>query len=211
MYNIGRARVFVMPWLLNYKIWSLAGPTKPCSLTAQASRRFPPPWQCNFSQSEVTHHHGSVMSARWKLHTARVNQHPPMHQLAVLSTGWAVFFHSAPDGVHHSPFFFFFAADHCTSFFFLFFDHFSLGLDLTHSYLTHLPTLISTAPTLVPYLLSLPDIAALITNYPIDLTTILTTYHSNLITLLITYPINLLIILTTYHIDLATLYTQPLY
>ncbi len=29
---------------------------------------------------------------------ARVNQQPPMHQLAVLSTGWAVFFHSASNG-----------------------------------------------------------------------------------------------------------------
>jgi hypothetical protein len=38
--------------------------------------------------------------------SARVNQQPPMHQLAVLSTGWAEFFHSAPDAVHHSPFFF---------------------------------------------------------------------------------------------------------
>jgi hypothetical protein len=36
---------------------------------------------------------------------ARVNQQPPMHQLAVLSTGWVAFFHSVSDGVHHSPFF----------------------------------------------------------------------------------------------------------
>jgi hypothetical protein len=35
-------------------------------------------------------------------------------QLAVLSIGWAAFFHSAQDGVHHSPFFF--ASDHCTFF-----------------------------------------------------------------------------------------------
>jgi len=129
-----------MPWLLNYKIWSLAGPTKPCSLTAQASRRFPPPWQCNFSQSEVTHHHGSVMSARWKLRTARVNQHPPMHQLAVLSTGWAAFFHSAPDRVHHNPFFFF-AADHCTSILFYFLTIFHL--DLT----SHIATLLTFLPS----------------------------------------------------------------
>jgi len=40
----------------------------------------------------------------------RVNQQPPMHQLAVLFTEWAAFFHSAPDGVHHSPFLF--AAHH---------------------------------------------------------------------------------------------------
>ncbi len=28
---------------------------------------------------------------------ARVNQHPPMHQLAILSIGWAAFFHPTPD------------------------------------------------------------------------------------------------------------------
>jgi hypothetical protein len=33
---------------------------------------------------------------------ARVNQQPPMHQLAILSTGWAAFFLWAPDGVHHN-------------------------------------------------------------------------------------------------------------
>jgi hypothetical protein len=37
--------------------------------------------------------------------STRVNQQPPMHQLAVLSTGWAKSFHSVPDGVHHNPFF----------------------------------------------------------------------------------------------------------
>jgi hypothetical protein len=36
---------------------------------------------------------------------ARVNQQPPMHQLVVLSIGWVAFFHSAPNGVHHNPFF----------------------------------------------------------------------------------------------------------
>jgi len=35
-----------------------------------------------------------------------------MHQLAVLSTGWAAFFHSTSNEVHHSPFLF--VADHCT-------------------------------------------------------------------------------------------------
>jgi hypothetical protein len=40
-----------------------------------------------------------------------------MHQLAVLSTGWAAFFHLAQDGVYHSPFFF--ATDH-RIFFYLF-------------------------------------------------------------------------------------------
>ncbi len=58
-------------------------------------------------------------------------------------------------------------------------------LDLT-SHFTHLPTFINIAPTLVPYLLSLINIATLITSYHIDLTTILTTYPTNLITLLIT-------------------------
>jgi hypothetical protein len=38
----------------------------------------------------------------WEL-SARMNQQPPMHQLAVLFTGWVVFFHLAPNGVHHSP------------------------------------------------------------------------------------------------------------
>jgi hypothetical protein len=40
------------------------------------------------------------------LDTARVNQQPSMHQLAILSTGWAASFHSMSDGVHHSPFIF---------------------------------------------------------------------------------------------------------
>jgi hypothetical protein len=109
-----------------------------------------------------------------------VNQQPPMHQLVILdSIGWATFFHSTLDGVHHSSFLF--SIDHCTlgggGY------HFSPGFDLTHSYPTHFPTLISIAPTLVPYLLSPSDIATLITSYPIDLTTILTTYPTNLATL----------------------------
>jgi len=45
----------------------------------------------------------------------RVNQQPPMHRLAILSTWWAMFFHSMLDGVHHSPFLF--IADHCIYFF----------------------------------------------------------------------------------------------
>ncbi len=48
----------------------------------------------------------------------RMNQQPPMHQLAVLSTGWGAFFHLVLDGVHHSPFLF--AVDHYTFFFFFF-------------------------------------------------------------------------------------------
>ncbi len=39
--------------------------------------------------------------------SARVNQQPPMDQLAVLSTGCLAFFHSAPDGVHNSSFLFY--------------------------------------------------------------------------------------------------------
>jgi hypothetical protein len=115
---------------------------------------------------------------------AKVNQQPPMHQLAILSTGCLVFFHSAPDGVSDSPFLF--VANHCT-FFFRFLVVFP-GPNLTHSYHAHFSTFISTAPTLVPYLLSPTDIATLIISYPIDLATVLTTYPTNLATLLITYP-----------------------
>jgi len=46
---------------------------------------------------------------------ARVNQQPPMHQLVVVSTGWAAIFHLVSDGVHHITFHFF--ADHCPFFF----------------------------------------------------------------------------------------------
>ncbi len=123
-----------------------------------------------------------------------MNQQPPMHQLAVLSTGWVAFFHSAPDGVHLSPFLF--AADHCTFSFFGSWPFFP-GPDLTHSYLAHFFTLIGIATTLVPYLLSPTDTATLITSYPIDLATVLTTCPTNLATLLITYPTNLTTILTT--------------
>jgi hypothetical protein len=121
-----------------------------------------------------------------------VNQQPPMHQLAVLFTGWVAFFHLAPNGVHLNPFLF--VANHCTFFFgsWPFFP----GPDLTHSYLAHFFTLIGIATTLVPYLLSPIDTTTLITNYPIDLATVLTTYPTNLATLLITYPTNLTTILT---------------
>ncbi len=83
-------------------------------------------------------------------------------------------------------------------------------LDLTY-HPDHFPTFISSAPTLVPYLLSPTDIATLITSYHIDLAIILTIYPTNLATLLITYPTNLTIILTTHPTDLATLHTQPPY
>jgi hypothetical protein len=143
---------------------------------------------------------------------ARVNQQPPMHQLAILSTRWAAFFHSVPDGVHQSPFFFWLL----TTVLFFFFKFFALrpffpGPDLTPSYHAHFPTLGSIVPTLVHYLLSPTDIAILITSYPIDLATVLTSYPTNLTTLLITYPTNLITILTTYPTNLATLHTQPLY
>jgi hypothetical protein len=62
---------------------------------------------------------------------ARVNQQPPMHQLVVLSTRSLAFFHSAPDGVHHSPFLF--VANHCIFIYFLFLVVFP-GPNLTHSY-----------------------------------------------------------------------------
>jgi hypothetical protein len=59
-----------------------------------------------------------------------------------------VFSFSAPYGVHHSPFLF--VVDHCT--FFSFFWFLAVyPLDLT-CYLAHFPTVLSTAPTLVPYL-----------------------------------------------------------
>jgi hypothetical protein len=88
---------------------------------------------------------------------------------------------------------------------------FSLGLNLTHNYPAHFPTLISTTPTLVLYLLCPTHIATLITSYPIDLATVRTTHTTNLATLLITYPTNLTIVLITYPTDLATLHTQPPY
>jgi hypothetical protein len=40
-----------------------------------------------------------------ELDGTRVNKQSSMYQLAVLSTGWAVFFHLMSDGVHHSQFF----------------------------------------------------------------------------------------------------------
>ncbi len=130
-----------------------------------------------------------------------------MHQLAVLSTGWVVFFYSVPDGVHHNPFFF--AADHCTFFLFFFGSWpFFPRPDLTHSYLAHFPTLITCiAPTLLPYLLSPTNTTTLITNNLIDLAIVLITYPTNLATLLITYPTNLTTVLTTYPTYTTTLLT----
>jgi len=105
----------------------------------------------------------------------RVNQQPPMHQLAILSIGWAPFFHLALDTVHHNPFFF--IADHC---FFSFLGswpffpwtwphtYLPYSLSYPHKSYTNLGTLF-----IIPYWLS----------YPIDLATILTTYPTNLATL----------------------------
>jgi hypothetical protein len=87
-----------------------------------------------------------------------VHQQPPMHQLAILSTGCAAFFHSAPDGVHHSLFFFLFFVC-CWSLYLVFFsvlDCFFLRPDLTHSYPTHLRLLISTALTNLGALVIIP-------------------------------------------------------
>jgi hypothetical protein len=72
-----------------------------------------------------------------------------MHQLAVMSSGRAAYFHSMLDGVHHSTFLF--AADYYTFFWGFVLGYFFLEPDFTHSYPIHLPTLISFVPTLVPY------------------------------------------------------------
>jgi len=145
-----------------------------------------PPW------SAMAHLTGFLLllkpPIRQYTNLGRVNQQPPMHQLAVLSTGWAAFFHSAPDGVHHNPFFFWLLI--IVFFYFIWFvTVFSPGPDLTHSYLVHFPTLVSITPTLVPYLLS----------------------PTNIATLLITYLTNLTIVLNTYPTNLTTLHTQPPY
>ncbi len=93
--------------------------------------------------------------------------------------GWVAFFHLLSGGVHCSRFLFFWL----TSVLFLFFSvlgPFSPGPDLAHSNPTRLPTLISNTLTLLPYLLSLTDIATLITS-PTDLVTILTIHPINYI------------------------------
>jgi hypothetical protein len=86
----------------------------------------------------------------WQIGTilAKVNQQLLMHQLAVMSIGWAMFLHLLLDGVHHNPFFLLLTI---VLTFFLVFSYFFLGPDFTHSYPIHLPTLIKTVPTLVPY------------------------------------------------------------
>jgi hypothetical protein len=74
-----------------------------------------------------------------------------MPKLAVLSTGWAAFFHSTSNEVHHSLFLLLFLVDHCTFFLGFVLDYFFPGPDFTHRYPTHLPTIIRILPTLVPY------------------------------------------------------------
>ncbi len=98
---------------------------------------------------------------------SRVNQQPPMHQLAVLFTGCLAFFHLAPDGVHRSPFLF--AADHCTFFYFFFFvlgrfswtwphTYLPCSLSYHHKYCTNLGTLF-----IIPYWHSYPNNYILLT------------------------------------------------
>jgi hypothetical protein len=86
---------------------------------------------------------------QWQNRKAIMNQHPLMHQLVVLSIGWAMFFHLAADGVHHNPFLF--VADHCIYFFVL--GHFSLrpylppySLSYLQKYYTNLGSLF-----IIPY------------------------------------------------------------
>jgi len=82
-----------------------------------------------------------------------------MHQLAVLSTGWVAFFHSAPDGVHLNPFLF--VADHCT-FFFWVIGRFSL--DLT-SHITTLLTCLHSYDILGARMLWKPKEARILKNF----------------------------------------------
>jgi hypothetical protein len=85
-----------------------------------------------------------------------------------------------PDGVHHGPFFFLLTIVFFILFYFGSWPFFP-KTNLTHSYPAHFPTIISIAPTLLPYLLS-----------PTNTTTLITSYHIDLATLLIAYPTNYL-------------------
>ncbi len=69
---------------------------------------------------------------------------------------------------------------------------------ICNTYLAPFPTLISIAPTFVPYLLSPTHTTTLISSYPTDLPILLTTYLTNLPTLLITYPTNLTVRFTVH-------------
>jgi hypothetical protein len=150
-----------------------------------------------------------------------MNQHPLIHQLVILSIGWAMYLHLVIDLVlighgelvatnaptwSFSLFFiwcqmgfiiihFFLLLIIVLNYYFWVFGHFSLWLDFTYSYLIHLRTTPSTTPTLVPYIFSPIDITILIINYPIELATILTTYPTNLATLKITYLTDLISLL----------------
>jgi hypothetical protein len=90
---------------------------------------------------------------------ARVNQHSPMHWLAILFTGWDPFFHLMSNGVHHSPFLF--DVDHCILFFWFVLDYFFLDLtshiptfltSYSHKYSTNLGTL-----QIIPYWHNYPN------------------------------------------------------
>jgi len=121
----------------------------------------------------------TTVPVRTVVRTARVNQQPPMHQLAVMSIGWATFFHSVPDGVHHTPLPF--TADHYIYIYIYIYKFFKKKIDLFF---------------IVLFLNLTSHIATLITSYPIDLAIILTTYPINLVILLTTSPIDLTSILT---------------
>ncbi len=121
-------------------------------------------------------------------------------------TSWAAFIHSASDVVHHNLFLFGRSVHWmgciysfrvrcgslqsisfcCWQLYLVFFFGswlFSTGPNLTHNYPTHLPTFISTPPTLVPYLL-----AVLIINNFIELIPYMSPYwhkyFTNLLTLI---------------------------
>ncbi len=129
-----------------------------------------------------------------------------MHQLAILSTRWDVFFHSPSDEMRFITVHFFsllitapfFLVVLCCIFLGCSLLYF-FGPDFTHRYPAYLSILINIVSTFVP-------------SYSIDLSTILTAYLTNLATLLITYLIDLIIILTTYPINLPTLlFKNPIY
>jgi hypothetical protein len=105
---------------------------------------------------------GAGYSLQWVSSRARVNQQPPMHQLAVLFTGWGAFLIWCQMGfipIH------FFSPLIIVFYLFLFvFYHFFSGPDLTHSYPTHLPIFIS---------IELTDLVVILTTYPTDLATLL--------------------------------------
>jgi hypothetical protein len=76
-----------------------------------------------------------LYSFMWCKSLVRVKQQSQMHQLVVLSTRWVFSFDTKWGSSH---FISFLCSPLC--FIFLVFEHFLLGLDVTHNYLTHLPT-----------------------------------------------------------------------